>query len=416
MSRRWLAAIAAAAACQCLAAEAETSRARTSVWPAVVKHEACVKADSLGLLQSAASARRQGAAATRGNEELHGETRTSTAPPADAPYANLPVPGAAVGGRDPSREAARPEADALNRTEGAGGATRAAPAMLLQVNLTAAILAAVQSAPDRLDVAVVVSGMLLLVILYGLTGLCSHLDTPEDEDTAAARFAHSIASKWAVPWRQFRTDHMPALSGAHLQPIADFPLLVPVGSLEGPLCSCAIDILTSSRDKVFTASLDVRTDGKAHLLQLKGRNSHGKDDHVLATVDSNMNIYNAEGHHFARMIKGRKGPYYMEAVGGASCVVTPSSQERMTGVSLTVTSRVKGRLLATAVRGEGKEATFLKVTTGEGVDLVLILIAALGMCAFGLRPPAPEESKEAKAADALENQSLAGNLLESLQF
>ena len=45
---------------------------------------------------------------------------------------------------------------------------------------------------------------------------------------------------------------------------------------------------------------------EGHRLQLHGRSSHGKDscawdDRLLATVDSNLDVFNAEGHHFARI-------------------------------------------------------------------------------------------------------------------
>ena len=29
-----------------------------------------------------------------------------------------------------------------------------------------------------------------------------------------------------------------------------------------------------------------------------------------------------------RMVRGRKGPYYLEAVGGASCAITPDAEDR----------------------------------------------------------------------------------------
>jgi len=460
MYARWRAVLVAAAVSLCLRAEADASGASPHT-PALRADDVCAEAHSLGLIQSAAGARRQGqglALAVGGNASasprLEGQSvalalgsnataellpeglaaaGNATAPPArtaggnattreqsEASHVNLPLPSSARRGH----------------ASGKGPATRAIVAVLQskvsgESALQANAASAEQDAPDRPDYGVILFGLMLMSLLYSLTYVCSHMDMPEEEagETGAARFARAVVHKWAVPWRSFRTDQFPAMSCKMLEPILDFPLLVPVAPVEVPVHEWSTAITGQSLKTLMMASLtmsDDRSDAKPgkkgapklnpkpHMLRIQGRNAHGNSDHILGSIDSRLDVFNSEGHHFAKIIQGQQGGFIMEAIGGASCVIKASTGTNgdMSSLSLTFTSRLKGRLMATVVRGEGAEAKYLQVTSAHAVDMVLVLTAALGICAFALAPPPPPPAEEAEEA---EPRSMAGDLLASLQ-
>lgn len=49
---------------------------------------------------------------------------------------------------------------------------------LLQSNMTAG--ASTAEVPDKPDTALIATGLVLMVVLYLVTGLCAHMDLPED--------------------------------------------------------------------------------------------------------------------------------------------------------------------------------------------------------------------------------------------
>merc|ERR1719401_1371201 len=98
-----------------------------------------------------------------------------------------------------------------------------------------------------------------MAFLYALSGVCTHLETPNDHETLAERYAHRLAGQWPNALHH-DPDSLPALSGRLLGPSSDVPLLLPVGALEAAEVPIgqpgwSMDILSNSATAILTASV-----------------------------------------------------------------------------------------------------------------------------------------------------------------
>lgn len=268
-----------------------------------------------------------------------------------------------------------------------------------------------------------------MVFLYALSGVCAHLELPDPEETLAERYAHRLSNRWATPHFWVRAETYPAICGKLLGYNYDVPLLVPLGPLQAtdifhPEINWSVEVLSSSKKLMFMVRLSQAIHGEHRALMVTGPGAHGQPDQTFASIDETLAIRNGDGVAFGKLAKDPKclkGEYVLEEVHASQSpnkwVLAASLDPNLpgaAGLSLTVTWRPKGRILATVACSHHKNVEYLQVMNSPGVDMVLALTCALGVIIFDLAP----RHDHASAIERLEETALgmAARLLERFQF
>lgn len=278
---------------------------------------------------------------------------------------------------------------------------------------------------DSTDMTWILLGMVLMAFLYVMTGVCTHLDLPESRETLAERYAHALSDRWPNGVMEVFQNSLPALSTKFLGQTCDTPLLVPLAPLEAKdllnrHSAWSVDILTSSKALLFTATLIEDEHAKPNMLKIITRGE------VVASVDKRLTIFNGKGEPFGRLVQEPSGEWALEeASSGRSRWAVSAKQEGdshdLSQLFMMVTWRPKGQLLATAIQGprrDGKRSDYLKVTNGPGVDMILALASFLGVVAFDIAPRLADRKRSLRGAvDFLEEQAsgIASQLLGRLK-
>mmetsp|Transcript_96158 Transcript_96158/g.311849 ORF Transcript_96158/g.311849 Transcript_96158/m.311849 type:complete len:440 (+) Transcript_96158:130-1449(+) len=302
---------------------------------------------------------------------------------------------------------------------------------LVALNATAVSEALAAVAADGMDMTWILVMACIMAFLYGLTGMCTHLDDPGHQESLAEKCAHRLADKWPSPLLE--DNHPPAISGKLLGGRSnDTPLCLPAASLHakelllaGPSWTC--DILTHSKQPMFTARFakvagQEPQPGEARL-EIVGKGASGQPDHVFASIDQKLVIRDPKGAVFGSLVKEHEE--YVLNLGKEIhkrhyhwvLSLHHDTHERVS--SMAVTWRPEGRVLGTAMRAQtsffNKSKEHFKVMNAEGVDMVLVLACMLGVMVFELGPKDELVARSALLDFEEEASDWAAGLLQNLQ-
>jgi len=295
--------------------------------------------------------------------------------------------------------------------------------------------------PDTQDMAVILPCMMFMAFLYFLSGACLFIDPEANhrQESIPERFAHAVGQGWARPQAGVLEKALPALSGQFLHQSADMPLLVPMGPLQElrrsskaptswwptaaasllPSVTFSLEVLSSSFAALLTVRCrDASGRGQREAVEVVGQSIHGAPEHVLATVDSALEIRNSEGHLLGKLVAS-DNEFVLEEVGGRPPKWAIMPSHKANGMAFLVSSRPKGRLLAEVQPGSGDRAKYLQIMNSDGVDALLVLVCLLGITVFEppqskQQPPLQEASvakAELRPAPAKSAEGLASGLL-----
>lgn len=268
--------------------------------------------------------------------------------------------------------------------------------------------------------------------------LYTDMDDPQHEHmNPAAQHLLQRAQRMMIPAKATKEppkdpkEVQPTISAKSTKPVLPNseigPLLLSVQALEklgaASSSSWSMPVLSTqkedplSRQKkvMYTATMGKVASGHRRLLLLVGKSDDGKSEQVYASIDSAMVIRNASGTPFGRLVvdtNSKDGGFILDEESSPQCrwVFKPEIDETLPGLkglSMNITTRPLGKVIGSIARSskpsrlvrspDKEQEDFLQVTSGDGIDMTLVLICALGVFAFEMAPPQKEEPPEAKA-------------------